>query len=887
MANLLQKASIVLTPTAYDNGKVLCAKPSEPPYGDFDFSRNSAATRVNAQGLVENVQILSSNLVQNGDFSELGSEEVSNGSFSQEGSELVVNGNFDTDSDWNKLNATIIGGKGNLDGVGQTSLLWQTILTENKFYKATFTISNYNEIGDAKLINNSGFAYYTINSNGTFTTYFKHTNANGNLLFRATNGAIFSIDNVSVKEVGQDWTFGTGWSVGEDKAVSDGSQTGNSLLQQASILTLNKTYKVSYELIVTSGSIYARLGFSGAGVVRTTSGTFVEYIECDGNTNFDFLANSSFEGSVTNISVKEVGQNWVLGTGATISNNLLNFDNVNNDETRQLNVFPTPSLGTYEVSFDISNYVGGHIDLFLGGYQRFDFNANSNGTWKQTCVISNPSSNDIFYFVGDNFTGSITNISVIEITDDTNLPRINYEGFSYQDALGSELILNGSFDNGSTDWSLETGWSISGGVAIASGSTVYSLKQVIGGGILPNTTYQITYNIVTSTTDGAILISLGTSSGGVSSGNSPSVGKKTIQITTGASTNNSLYIKSTVGTARWNGSIDNVSVKEYLGQEVVPDSGCGSWLFEPQTTQLLSYSEDFSQWNAGGDTTIESGYLAPDGTNNAYKVSGTSSALLIDASLLTTTTRSIYARTVSGSGTISLLSKNDNTNNTFTLTEQWQRFEVNSANTTGASSFYAVDFRNPSATLSEVILWGANATNDQDYATSYIPSNGSTVTRNRDLCTNGGSLASINSTEGVLYAEIAALSNDLTNRQISLNNGTTDDRIQLYFNTSSNRVSVFYKSQSGATQFILNHTLSDIKQFNKLAFKWKQNDFALWSNGLEVATQTSGVTSIANTLTNLDFQQFNSAADFFGKTKALAVWKEALSDAELTELTTI
>ena len=40
--------------------------------GDFDFSRGSAATRVNAQGLVENVQILSSELVQNGNFSEIG-----------------------------------------------------------------------------------------------------------------------------------------------------------------------------------------------------------------------------------------------------------------------------------------------------------------------------------------------------------------------------------------------------------------------------------------------------------------------------------------------------------------------------------------------------------------------------------------------------------------------------------------------------------------------------------------------------------------------------------------------------------------------------------------------------------------------------------------------
>ena len=99
MSNLLDKASIILTPTAYNNGEALCVKPSDGS-GDFDFSRNSAATRVNAQGLVENVQILSSNLVQNGDFSEEGVEEVSNGSFSQEGAETCYNGDFDTDSNW-------------------------------------------------------------------------------------------------------------------------------------------------------------------------------------------------------------------------------------------------------------------------------------------------------------------------------------------------------------------------------------------------------------------------------------------------------------------------------------------------------------------------------------------------------------------------------------------------------------------------------------------------------------------------------------------------------------------------------------------------------------------------------------------------------------------
>ena len=84
MSNLLDKASIILTPTAYKNSRVMCVKPSDAS-GDFQFSRNSAATRVNAQGLVENVQILSSNLVQNGDFQRRVYKRVSTASFSSRG----------------------------------------------------------------------------------------------------------------------------------------------------------------------------------------------------------------------------------------------------------------------------------------------------------------------------------------------------------------------------------------------------------------------------------------------------------------------------------------------------------------------------------------------------------------------------------------------------------------------------------------------------------------------------------------------------------------------------------------------------------------------------------------------------------------------------------
>ena len=145
---------------------------------DFDFTRNSSATRVNSQGLIEDMQILSSNLVSNGDFA--------------------------TDSDWNKINSTISGGTGNLDGDGQTSLLYQNILTNGKTYKVTFTVSDYNSLGEARIIESSGSAIYTITSNGTFTFTFTHSNADGNFLFRARNGAIFSVDNVSVIEITDD-----------------------------------------------------------------------------------------------------------------------------------------------------------------------------------------------------------------------------------------------------------------------------------------------------------------------------------------------------------------------------------------------------------------------------------------------------------------------------------------------------------------------------------------------------------------------------------------------------------------------------------------------------------------------------------------------------------
>ena len=313
-------------------------------------------------------------------------------------------------------------------------------------------------------------------------------------------------------------------------------------------------------------------------------------------------------------------------------------------------------------------------------------------------------------------------------------------------------------------------------------------------------------------------------------------------------------------------------------------SGEGVVLLEPQSTNLVTYSEDFSNaaWLKTEDTAIESGYLAPDGTNSAYKVSGTNGSMFAIASLLTTTTRSIYAKTVSGTGTAQLLTHNSNTNNLFTITEQWQRFDLNTSNTTGAANFYAVDFRG-SGTLSELILWGANATNDQDYATSYIPTSGAIATRLADSVTGAGDATTFNSTEGVLYAEMAALSNDGANRRISLNDGSSNNRALFGYNATGS-ISWLVRV-SGVTSFTGTHTLADSTQMVKVALKYKSNDFSIFINGVESASDTSGATPIG--LSELSLTDGGGANPFKGKVKSVITFNTALTDAELECLTTI
>ncbi len=448
------------------------------------------------------------------------------------------------------------------------------------------------------------------------------------------------------------------------------------------------------------------------------------------------------------------------------------------------------------------------------------------------------------------------------------------------------VVSNGDFSDGSTNWTLGSDWTVGDSKVIGDNSDTESTQQ-----IFPDNTSRILRIKYTLTVDsGQVAVYM---SGQVKDWKTAS-GTYTDTITT---------TSKTIEFDGRNSDPFSGTITDIIVQEIQTDTPRidftndtkGHLLLEPSRTNYATYSNDISQFTTlavGGTVTETANYAeAPNGENEATRLqmsaSGSNYALkgVVTSAFNDDYYISIYLKSnTSENQQVTIYGRNSLTQS-YTVTPQWQRFQVSCNNASGSAFFYFGS--RPSYSSDEnldILAWGGQL-EQGDYSTSLINTTGAASTRNADVCNNSGSAQDFNSEEGVLYAEISALTNDLTNRQISINNGTTTDRVQLFYSSSSNQISVFYKAQNGTTQFSLYEALSDISQFNKIAFKWKTNDFALWINGVETDTVSSGVTSTANSLTNLDFNQFNGGADFYGNVRNLQVFTEALTDEQLEKLT--
>ena len=523
--------------------------------------------------------------------------------------------------------------------------------------------------------------------------------------------------------------------------------------------------------------------------------------------------------------------------------------------------------------------------------------------------------------------GSVADFDVVRGSAAT---RVNAEGLIEDiSVLSGELIANGGFSNQS-DWTLQANASIGNNELTLNGSsnTVYALQNLYSSGLYNGKTLRFTYEIISNT-----LVGGGNFRGGGITGGSlfPSanlelnstVGIHTVDIvinSTGVNSALDIFITSLYTSGSL--VIDNISVKEVIDATNIPridyTDGTASILLEPQSTNLVTYSESLTQWANTLYTLVESNStISPDGSVNADKlVAGATNGLQLRIAPLSLTsgntyTFSTYVKNSGGNYVILYMNDSDSqgikvdlVNETFvTMGSSTNHFIKNfgngwyqigftraiDANVSGLNAVPSLDRNNVSFLgdgVNGVYVWGTQV-EEQSFATSYIPTNGAISTRLQDTAFGAGSSDLINSTEGVLYAEISALANGgVGDRYISLGGGSSQNTIQLLFHNTANRVN-FRLTKAGSLEVNISDFTFLQTDDLKIACKFKENDFALWINGVERVVETIGETFSVNTLQEIQFDSGTGASNFYGKCKTVAVFKEALTDAELTCLTTI
>lgn len=355
------------------------------------------------------------------------------------------------------------------------------------------------------------------------------------------------------------------------------------------------------------------------------------------------------------------------------------------------------------------------------------------------------------------------------------------------------------------------------------------------------------------------------------------------------------FLRLTTGTR-----INESGLIESVGVDVPRidySSGSPALLLEPQRTNFLPYSEDISTYSkvifgTGVNPTVTLNYgISPEGLNNAVRIqfdAGTNGLSSIRQFVNTgsnphTATKSVYIKSLNGNVSLNLgdgltgSKKRD-------VTTEWQRFQVTDTISSTTHGFHLMTNTaagNPiTSQVADVLVYGAQIEVGA-YATSYIPTSGTSVTRVADEI-RLLQLSSYfpNPSKGTIFFEFEDKGHRGTGssaRFIFRNSASAD---QLAFITRPDGFLFYdYNSQSGIDYLISSGT--QVGQTYKFAITFNGKIAVGFANGLKESTQTSVNDFEINEWIFTSF--IHSSLSF----KNIMFFPTALSDAECITLTTI
>ena len=481
----------------------------------------------------------------------------------------------------------------------------------------------------------------------------------------------------------------------------------------------------------------------------------------------------------------------------------------------------------------------------------------------------------------------------------TALRRVKY---------GAELVTNGTFDS-SDGWSLFGGATISGGVltVISSGEGVGAQQNILTIGKV----YFITVDVVVRS--GAVKVQLGSASQTpyiISSSGTYTFARQN------DGTDGNLFL---VRNAACDADFDNVSVKEVTFDtsdgdlvlfnhpknipriEYDADGNLLGLLVEESRTNLITYSESFdnsSYWTLLFST-LESGYSAPDGSNNAYLLTASRSNYYIYRSGahvgLTTISMFMKAGTSNigglySTGGISCLARFNLSTGTVDLAQDctatitavgngWYRCSATYTNTSAGN----MGFFMPNTTAGDSVYIFGFQSEAGAFPTSYVPSNsGSTTTRSADVASLSTSAFGYNGEAGTLYVEVETSTTEIA-RYALLYGGATgnggylslgSDGDQAWLETYDGNVANLFSSKSSVGTYD-----------GKLASGFNLNGNSFAFNGSIIGSTTNS-TANPQSVTDLYIGVFNNKTQLInGHIKSLKYYPRRLTNDQLVELT--
>jgi hypothetical protein len=308
-------------------------------------------------------------------------------------------------------------------------------------------------------------------------------------------------------------------------------------------------------------------------------------------------------------------------------------------------------------------------------------------------------------------------------------------------------------------------------------------------------------------------------------------------------------------------------------------------LVEEQRTNLLVRSEEFDNaaWTKSLATVTSNSTESPSGTITADTITFTGA--FGDAFNFTAVNPASSAYTGSvwlkGSGSL-IIRISNNVDQQFTttvnLTSTFTRYTVSGTfNSTPGTLFFAISRNDLTAT--SVVVWGAQL-EAGSFATSYIPTIASTVTRSSDVASVNTLSPWFNATEGTLFAEAAPLiTNSGAARGVfGLSSGSYSNSMSLYMN-GFGALSGGYIVNGGSDQADLTLAYN-----NKTALAYKLNDVNMGSGGVVATTDTSATIPTINQVQLGDIYG-GTSFKLNGHLRRIAVYPRRLTNAELQALT--